>query len=51
VQGEMLCTAGSVHGDTSRLHVGLYSYDGMRVERTGGTSGLVGVPDPMMWTV
>ena len=35
LRGEMLCNAGYVHGDTSRLNVGLYGYDGIRVERTG----------------
>ena len=33
--GERLGNAGYVHGDTSRLHVGLYGYDGIPVERTG----------------
>ena len=33
---EMLCNTGYVRGDTSCLNVGLYGYDGIRVERTGG---------------
>ena len=36
LRGEMLGNAGYVHGDTSRLNVGLYGYDGIRVERTDG---------------
>jgi hypothetical protein len=36
LRGEMLCNTGYVHGDTSRLNVGLYGYGGIRVERTDG---------------
>src|SRR5262245_52333187 len=36
LRGEMLGNTGYVHGDTSRLHVGVYGYDGIRVERTDG---------------
>jgi hypothetical protein len=36
LRGEMLGNARYVHGDTSRLNVGLYGYDGIRVERTDG---------------
>ena len=32
----MLGNTGYVHGDPSRLHVGLYGYGGIRVERTDG---------------
>ena len=41
---------GYVHGDTSRLNVGLYGDDGIRVERTDGIRA-GRCPYPVMWTV